>query len=119
MGEVRRHRWYQFGLGTMFILTAIFAWGLATRPYWRLEQARIVVSRQEFLSATHPKGYTITGGGIEHDSDEQPPVYHFDVERSRLNPRLCWPAIALVAFFTWKGFWLLRERRRSWPATQV
>jgi hypothetical protein len=114
-----RRRWFQFSLGTMLILTAILAWGLATRPYWDIKQEEVEVSYQDYLSGRPPPSYRwekVTGNGMYAVIDGSW-SYRLTVEHAELNPQLRWPAIALVAFLLWKGSMLVLAHCRDRSAT--
>jgi hypothetical protein len=90
MTEKPSHRWFQFRLSTVLILTAIVAWGMALPAY---------VPRPQKMSDIWPipKGRPI---------------------ELQLNRDLVWPAVALAAFLLSKVAWAVVERRRMKSATQ-
>ncbi|MBX9789540.1 MAG: hypothetical protein K2Y37_11545 [Pirellulales bacterium] len=87
-----------------FGLTAILAWAMACRPYYKdhfdvlREQAGIL---QEVHGDFDPEG----------DAEDLP----FEITSlnpyTGFNPALRWPALALAAFLAWKCAWAVVERR--------
>jgi hypothetical protein len=93
-------RWYQFRLGTWFVLTAILAWAMTEWPWVRFPEpvslpALKYVGRKEILITPWKPPY-----------------------RERIvNPGLLYPALALAAFVGWKAAWAIAQRRKNLPAT--
>ncbi|MBX9789136.1 MAG: hypothetical protein K2Y37_09495 [Pirellulales bacterium] len=81
-------RWLQFRLSTWFVLVAILAWAMATRPY--------------LVAVQGASAGPMAGPPWE-------PIY---VVEHRVNKQLRWPALTLSAFLAWKAAWAAIERRR-------
>jgi hypothetical protein len=126
MTEPHKRRWFQFGLSTVLILTAIAAWAMAIKPF--------IVAKTELLFT--PRGEsprvisTFAGYYGDPGSDEwlqagakisQPSQGNYTLASYNLpNPRLIRPGLALVGFVAWKVGWaivLWRKARRR-PALQ-
>jgi hypothetical protein len=90
-----RRRWFQFRLSTALVLVAILAWAMATQPN--------LLDTRELI---------FFGPVVKQPKEVLLPQVR-QVSRHSLNPRLCFPAFALLAFISWKAFWLIRERRRE------
>ena len=85
----------RFRLSTVLILTAILAWGMATDfyvPDYRADMRGLIVKPVP----------VIYRGSMRH--------YQHGY---RLNWELLFPALALVAFLTWKAAWALRAARSA------
>ena len=117
MAETPKRRWFRFRLSTVLVLTAIVAWGMATRPY--------VVSRTEVWTMlwrpdrTSPTGavFVPKAGRLQHSHELVDGFRYYEytcyaVERSELNLRFVLPALALFAFLAWKAARAVVERRR-------
>jgi len=114
----KRH-WFQFSLRTLFVVVAILAWGLATRPYlvevgFTGSFTQVSNGPDAAPSMANVKRENVEGlFGISFeisDQDGLPDVY-------ALNPRLCWPLLALTCFLGWKIVQSIvawqRKRRRT------
>jgi len=113
-------RWFQFRLSTWFVLVAILVWAMTEWPY-------SITHRREW----HHEGVPLLSTHSTQAWDRQHP-WPADAEhyigngeggvwwtvRSRPNPGLKWPALALALFLTWKAAWALIERRRGRFAAQ-
>lgn len=116
--KITWRRFFRFHLSTCFVLVGILAWAMATRPYreWAIvQQSGIPVKVTHKITEKLSEGdFLVTHGGPDATGMEV-----FIQEGFRYNRRLRWPALALVAFLAWKGFWLCRARRREPAATQI
>jgi hypothetical protein len=118
MTEPPKRRWFRFRLSTVLILTAIVAWGMATRPraggrYWIETGA----------SSSHG-----TFGHLPEGGRDEPGWWTFllssttSTHRELIlyigpDPQLAWPVLALAAFLAGKAAWAVVERRRRQSAT--
>lgn len=105
MTETPKRRWFQFRLGTWFILIGIVAWVMAT-PWEIWVDSRTlglfaIPTRNDFFE-------------VESSTSGGPPAGAILI--LVLNPALFWPAMAAVSFACWKLVWRIVERRR--PAAQ-
>jgi hypothetical protein len=82
MTHVPRRRWFQFKLTTWFVLAGILAWAFACWPWWSVQVRR---------------GY-MTGLPINQSRVMEQTI-------TTPNPALIYPALALLAFLTWKAVW--------------
>ncbi|MGE0536604.1 MAG: hypothetical protein AB7O68_16660 [Pirellulales bacterium] len=88
MTEKAKRPWLRFRLSTVLILTAIVAWGMATRPYLVLGPGAHIIWNPPDTMA------------------ERESIWHrwgTPYANRKLNPALRWPALALAAFLAWKG----------------
>lgn len=92
MNEPSKRRWLRFRLSTVLILTAILAWGMATRP-WYVDISRFSRVPSQ-TTPTHAFGVYVDG--------QRGP-----------KPKLLRPATALFAFLTWKTACAVVEFRRG------
>jgi hypothetical protein len=99
-----RRRWFRFRLSTVLILTAISAWGMATRPYVSFYDT--YESEMDFV------------GDFTFCKAHKWNAEVWTVTRYRLNSRLALPALALAAFLAWKAAWAMIERRRGQSAAK-
>ncbi|MBX9788474.1 MAG: hypothetical protein K2Y37_06125 [Pirellulales bacterium] len=97
MDEKPKRRWFRFRLSTVLILTAILAWGMATRPH-------IVPGPGAHIIWTPPE--------TKAERDSIWTRWGTPYANRKLNPALRWPAIALAVFLSWKAAWAVVERRR-------
>lgn len=92
-------RWYQFAIGTWLLVVLIVGWALTCRPYWVM-----VVD---------------SPAAVERGSSKSVPDPALFYAHDELNPRLIWPALALVAIATWKAARFVQQwnaYRRTQPA---
>jgi hypothetical protein len=103
-------RRFRFRLTTVLILTAILAWGMATRPFFLTRDELIVAPNAPHevpsrFNARLLRSWKIAGTQFYV-------LRYFD-----FNPSLGWPTSALALFLVWKAAWAVADRRRRQPAT--
>jgi hypothetical protein len=110
MTQKPKRRWFRFRLSTVLILTAILAWAMACRPYRTTLWRQIVLPN----GVPEPVGWNYSNSG-------PPGTTEYHIPELGLNPKLRWPALALLVFAEWKVAMTVaavRERRRARSATQ-
>src|SRR5689334_21924047 len=93
-------RWFQWRLSTWFVLVAIIGWAMIQTPYLVPPFPRLT-------------SWMILGRGLNSDAVL---IGHLIPDR-KINPDLLGPCVALLAFLTWKAFWLVREHARPMVET--
>ncbi|MGE0536588.1 MAG: hypothetical protein AB7O68_16580 [Pirellulales bacterium] len=110
MDEKPKRRWFRFRLSTIMILTAIVAWGMATRPYFLTRDELIVAPNAPHEVPSHFNAKLLR-------SWKNAGTEFYLLRYCDLNPSLGWPASVLTAFLAWKAGWAVVERRRARRAT--
>ena len=130
MADPPKRRWFRFKLSTALILTAIVAWGMATRPYWITHRTSWTVpirynvgpefklTRDHKIKSKPSVDNYWHGYKVEFVHADGATAYYSGSRRS-LNYRLAGPALALAAFLAWKAAWAVVERRRRNSATRL
>jgi hypothetical protein len=114
-----RRRWYQFSLGTVFVVVtglAILCWGIAMRPYTLQHRVLVTLPAAQVMPAHGELRAT-------YSNSDGTAVATYQVETWRVNSDLKWPLIAmgllvapLVARRTWSR--QSKRRERTNPAPQ-
>jgi len=98
----------RFRISTVLILTAILAWGMATRPYVGLDYWSNAQIHREPVVGHIPEVddeyWTLEASSRTATNPWELQLYIGP------NPQLAWPAFALLTFLAWKAAWAIRGR---------
>jgi len=118
-------RWYQFKLSTILLLVGILAWAMALRP-WMTYDFQSYSPVADNPGAGIDFSWYAEGGAYRYEGFY---VWAWTIHRSPRSldglhliagpNEVAWPALALIAFLTWKLGWAVvarRKRRREGAA---
>jgi hypothetical protein len=123
MDEKPKRRWFRFRLSTVLILTAILAWGMASRPNVNWGHGGGGPDPMFVKYAAH---FSVTLNELPWAMDPHYQVDNFSLGFTVNRPgsydwwwmtiapkALLYPVVTLLLFLAWKAAWAVIERRRA------